>query len=120
MEVFVTSRGKFLPAAFGHEAARALGAIGRAQPLLALALVLVWPLNSYASVLVLHLVVFAVTAMMCHSELARIRPGVRYLTSFYLWLAVGGAAAGAGWAIAAAWAWKRRPSGSMPRLPASP
>lgn len=69
--------------------------IDRAQPLLVLALVLVWPLNNYASVLVLHLIVFAATAMMCHAELARTRPDVRHLTSFYLWLAIGGAAGGA-------------------------
>lgn len=67
---------------------------GRAQPLLVLALVLVWPLNHHPSVLVLHLTVFAVTAMMCHGELARTRPAVQHLTSFYLWLAIGGAAGG--------------------------
>lgn len=67
----------------------------RAQPLLVIALVLVWPLNHHASVLVLHLIVFAVTAMMCHAELARTRPAVQHLTSFYLWLAIGGAAGGA-------------------------
>jgi hypothetical protein len=60
-----------------------------------LALVLVWPLNNHTSVLVLHLIVFAVTAMMCHAELARTRPAVQHLTSFYLWLAIGGAAGGA-------------------------
>lgn len=83
--VFAFARTQFLPAR----------AIDRAQPLLVLALVLVWPLNNYASVLVLHLIVFAVTAMMCHAELARTRPAVHHLTSFYLWLAIGGAAGGA-------------------------
>ena len=57
-------------------------------------LALVWPLNNYASVLALHLLVFAVTAMMCHAELARTRPPVDHLTEFYLWLAIGGAAGG--------------------------
>jgi hypothetical protein len=70
-------------------------AVDRVQPLLVVALVLVWPLDDHVSVLVLHLVVFAVTAMMCHAELARTRPDVQHLTAFYLWLAIGGAAGGA-------------------------
>lgn len=70
------------------------GLINRIQPLLAILLVLAWPLNNLTSVLVLHLAVFAVTAMMCHGELARMRPPVRHLTDFYLCLAIGGAAGG--------------------------
>lgn len=66
----------------------------RLQPLSVVLLALVWPLNNHASVLVLHLLVFAVTAMMCHAELARTRPHVRDLTGFYLCLAIGGAAGG--------------------------
>ena len=69
--------------------------VNRTQPLLTILLILVWPLNNFASVLLLHLVVFAVTAMMCHAELARTRPGVDHLTSFYLYVAIGGAAGGA-------------------------
>ena len=38
----------------------------------------------------LHLSAFFVTAMVCHGELARLRPRVRHLTEFYLWLSVGG------------------------------
>jgi hypothetical protein len=76
-------------------------AIDRLQPLAVIALVLVWPLNDVKSVLALHLAIFAVTAMMCHAELARLRPAVRHLTSFYLWLAIGGAAGGAFNAIVA-------------------
>lgn len=68
--------------------------VNRLQPLLVVLLALVLPLNNYSSVLVLHLVVFAVTAMMCHSELARTRPAVQHLTEFYLCLAIGGAAGG--------------------------
>lgn len=68
--------------------------INRIQPLLVILLVLVWPLNNHTAVLVLHLVVFAVTAMMCHGELARTRPPVQHLTDFYLCLAIGGAAGG--------------------------
>jgi hypothetical protein len=33
---------------------------------------------------------FFFTAMMCHGELARDRPGTKHLTEFYLWLSVGG------------------------------
>ena len=69
--------------------------LARVQPLAVIALVLVWPLNNYSNVLILHLAVFALTAMMCHAELARTRPAVRHLTAFYLWLAIGGAAGGA-------------------------
>lgn len=32
--------------------------------------------------------------MLCHGELFRLRPAPRYLTSFYLWIAAGGAAGG--------------------------
>lgn len=70
-------------------------AIDRIQPLAVILLLLVWPLNDVKSVLLVHLTVFAVTAMMCHAELARMRPTVRHLTSFYLWLSIGGAAGGA-------------------------
>lgn len=69
--------------------------VARVQPLLVVLLALAWPLDNQTSVLALHLVVFAVTALMCHVELARTRPAVQHLTSFYLWLAIGGAAGGA-------------------------
>jgi hypothetical protein len=38
----------------------------------------------------LCLLAFFLTAMVCHGELARDRPGTRHLTEFYLWLSVGG------------------------------
>jgi hypothetical protein len=41
-----------------------------------------------------HLIVFAIAALLCHSELAASRPGVGRLTEFYVWLAVGGAVGG--------------------------
>src|SRR5262249_32442530 len=34
------------------------------------------------------------TAMVCHGELARDRPGTRHLTEFYLWMSVGGVVGG--------------------------
>ena len=71
-----------------------LGLVERVQPMLIVLLVLAWPLNNQKSVLFLHLMVFAVTAMMCHAELARRRPAVARLTEFYLCLAIGGAAGG--------------------------
>ena len=37
-----------------------------------------------------HLLVFFVTAMVCHGELVRRRPLVRDLTDFYLWIGIGG------------------------------
>ncbi|MCC7015588.1 MAG: fused MFS/spermidine synthase [Rhodospirillales bacterium] len=43
-----------------------------------------WPL------FVLHLIVFFVTATVCHGELFRRRPPAPRLTEFYLWLALGG------------------------------
>lgn len=71
------------------------------QPMLVLLLALVWILNTYFSVFILHLAAFFVTAMMCHGELARTRPDASRLTEFYLWLSVGGALGGAINAVAA-------------------
>lgn len=42
----------------------------------------------------LHLVVFTVVALLCHVQLAEDRPAARHLTSFYLWVALGGALGG--------------------------
>jgi hypothetical protein len=42
----------------------------------------------------LHLTAFFLTALLCHLELARLRPPTRYLTEFYLFLSVGGALGG--------------------------
>lgn len=64
------------------------------QPLLVGSLALVWILNDYISVFLLHLLAFFVTALMCHAELARQRPKVSRLTEFYLLMALGGALGG--------------------------
>jgi len=37
-----------------------------------------------------HLLLFFLAAMVCHGELVRARPPGRFLTGFYLWMAVGG------------------------------
>jgi hypothetical protein len=41
-----------------------------------------------------HLAAFFLCVMVCHGELARERPPVKYLTEFYLWMAVGGVVGG--------------------------
>lgn len=80
--------------AFARRSVLKYESLARLQPLIAVLLALVWMLNTYAVVLVLHLVMFFVTAMMCHIALARSRPDVAHLTEFYLWLAAGGALGG--------------------------
>jgi SAM-dependent methyltransferase len=42
----------------------------------------------------LHLAVFFLAALACHSELARRRPSARHLTEFYLWMSFGGVLGG--------------------------
>lgn len=42
----------------------------------------------------LHLLVFFVTGMVCHGELARRRPAAEHLTEFYLWMSFGGVLGG--------------------------
>ena len=49
----------------------------------------------------LHLLFFFFTALVCHGELARIKPAPERLTSFYLAIAIGGALGGAFNAVAA-------------------
>jgi hypothetical protein len=44
--------------------------------------------------LVLHLAILFVTAMVAHGELARLRPSAAALTSFYLWMSLGGVLGG--------------------------
>ncbi len=58
-------------------------------------LVLIFSRN--ASVLIVvgaHLLTFFITAILCHSELARRRPGIEGLTAFYFCMSIGGAAGG--------------------------
>jgi len=47
-----------------------------------------------AAIFPLHLLMFFVTAMVCHGELAASRPASRYLTEFYLWMSLGGVLGG--------------------------
>jgi SAM-dependent methyltransferase len=59
----------------------------------ALLLLVGWLRNPIQSVPI-HLLALFVTAMVAHGELARRRPPVRHLTSFYLWISVGGVLGG--------------------------
>ena len=42
-----------------------------------------------------HLIAFFLTALVCHGELAASRPDAEHLTSFYLWISLGGVLGGA-------------------------
>jgi hypothetical protein len=67
-----------------------------APSLLPLLLILITALPTPLWVTIpLHVIAFSVLSLLCHSELAGDRPGVRHLTEFYLWLAAGGALGGA-------------------------
>jgi hypothetical protein len=46
------------------------------------------------AVVLLNVVAFFLTTMVCHGELAKDRPGTKHLTEFYLWMSVGGVAGG--------------------------
>ena len=73
------------------------GMIVAVQPLfiIALAAVMVFdPVKSIVWVVCVHLAVFFVCALMCHGEIARTRPPLQYLTTFYLWISAGGAIGG--------------------------
>ncbi|NOZ01281.1 MAG: ferrichrome ABC transporter permease [Deltaproteobacteria bacterium] len=49
---------------------------------------------SIASQIAIYSLVLFIACMVCHGELARMRPARRYLTSFYLFVAAGGAVGG--------------------------
>ena len=66
-----------------------------------LAVTFILRLGSIGLVFALHLGVFFFTALVCHFELVKRKPAVRELTSFYFWLAVGGALSGVFNALAA-------------------
>src|SRR5262249_50833269 len=44
--------------------------------------------------IVVNLLAFFATALVCHGELAKDRPSTRHLTEFYLWMSVGGMVGG--------------------------
>src|SRR5262245_2873368 len=49
--------------------------------------------NAY-QLMVLHIGAMFFTAMVCHGQLARLRPVASHLTEFYLWMSVGGVVGG--------------------------
>ena len=68
-----------------------------AQPILLVGLVttIVFSVHDYLPlVMLLHVVAFFVTALVCHGELARRRPAAGHLTSFYMWMSAGGVIGG--------------------------
>lgn len=50
--------------------------------------------DSIITTIAINVVAFAITALVCHGELARRRPAARYLTVFYLWMSFGGVIGG--------------------------
>jgi spermidine synthase len=50
--------------------------------------------DSIFTTIAINIAAFAITALVCHGELARRRPAARYLTAFYLWMSFGGMAGG--------------------------
>lgn len=69
-----------------------------AQLLLGLPLLVSLCLRSESGIVgpaTLHLLAFFATALMCHRELADVRPRAEDLTQFYLWMSLGGVLGGA-------------------------
>ncbi len=83
--------------AFGDRWLRPLSLVARLAPLASLlivGLVLAQNLFLVIATIALHLSAFFLIALACHLELARTRPPVRQLTTFYLWISLGGALGG--------------------------
>jgi hypothetical protein len=60
-------------------------------PVLALlVLIMVGRPDSIVFPILVNVLAFFVTTMVCHGELAKDRPGTKHLTEFYLWMSVGG------------------------------
>jgi hypothetical protein len=49
---------------------------------------------SHVQVIALHLLCFFIAALICHGELAALRPAASQLTGYYLWIALGGVLGG--------------------------
>lgn len=73
------------------------GLVVRAVPILVLPLAIAVAMRASQPIMLLlplHLLAFFFIAMMCHGELAADRPAPRDLTTFYLWMSVGGVLGG--------------------------
>lgn len=82
---------------FGRRTLVPHGVLVRFQPLglITLAVIDFWgPSASTPWLLPFHLIVFFITALVCHGELARTRPAASRLTEFYLYIALGGVMGG--------------------------
>jgi len=67
----------------------------RVLPMAIVLLVLVLSLGTQQLLFIpLHLLTFFLVAMVCHGELARLRPSARHLTGFYLAMSLGGVLGG--------------------------
>jgi hypothetical protein len=74
----------------------------KAQPAFLISLTLLYSFTNPVLLIVLvHLLAFFLTAMVCHGQLAAQRPEARHLTGFYLWMSLGGALGGAATALLA-------------------
>ncbi|HLS28733.1 MAG TPA: fused MFS/spermidine synthase [Opitutales bacterium] len=85
--IFVFSRKQWLP----------LSWMRRLLPILAVPIILILATGSsepLVAVIVISLAFFFTAAMVCHGELAAIRPSPRHLTDFYLCLSLGGVLGG--------------------------
>ncbi len=66
-----------------------------------LALLFYWQIKYLRLILPLHLIGFFFLALVCHGELAKVRPAPSRLTEFYLWMSLGGVLGGAFTALGA-------------------
>jgi spermidine synthase len=79
--------------AFSSRGAGTAALAARLMPVLILPVALMMVVRgagALAFIIPLHLLTFAVIALVCHRELAVDRPPVDHLTQFYLWISVGG------------------------------
>jgi hypothetical protein len=83
--------------AFSSKSEAARTAAHRALPLLIVPLTLFMVAKAhgpFSIILPLHIITFAVAALVCHSELAHKRPSTAHLTAFYFWISFGGMVGG--------------------------
>ena len=85
--------------AYAHQPTWYRPVLANLSPVLSLLLVFVLISNVTADMptfyaLLLHLVVYFFTALLMHSELARLRPHPSYLTNYFLWISIGGVMGG--------------------------
>ncbi|MCX6549802.1 MAG: fused MFS/spermidine synthase [Acidobacteria bacterium] len=90
--------------AFAQKPIVSTGALTLLMPMLVLPLLLILMMEATrpaGPLGLLHVVTFVVVALLCHRQLADARPDRTHLTSFYLWMSIGGAVGGLFNAVAA-------------------